>query len=86
MRHEENRFVSKSFEDQFLEYIRTDVCVNRAQRIIEKVNVPEMIDTIVVFNLTTQFIYLSKRKWQRFYIPIGIICSRERNPLLLSSG
>lgn len=50
MCHEKNRFVTKSFEDQFLKYIRTDICINCTQRIIEKINVSEMTDT-AIFNL-----------------------------------
>lgn len=63
MRYEKNRFVSKSFEDQFFKYIQADVCVNRAQRIIEKVNISETTDIIAIFNLINlQSMYLSKGK------------------------
>lgn len=61
MCHEKNRFVSKSFKDQFFKYIRADICVNRTQRIIEKVNVPEMINKIVIFDSVIE-LHLSKTK------------------------
>lgn len=42
MRHKKDRFIPKSLDDQFLEYVQADVCINRAQGIIEEINVPEM--------------------------------------------
>lgn len=42
MRHKKDRFIPKSLDDQFLEYVQADVRINRAQGIIEEINVPEM--------------------------------------------
>lgn len=55
MRYEENGFVPKSLDNQFLEYIRADVRVNRTERIIEEINVPEMTDILQGVRQTYQY-------------------------------
>lgn len=65
---EENRLVPKSLNDQLLKYIWTNVRVDCAQRIIEKVNIPETKKLLQnIYHVLTIVTYLSHITIARLY-------------------